>query len=76
MTKVVIPKDMLNGWCDDMSIAPTGETLDIVDKYGDRYVNCYHNHNGWQGIDPAYYEPVAEQIHNPTHWMKVRMPND
>jgi hypothetical protein len=74
MTKITLTTPELNGWCDDMSIAPTEGIIDIVGDYCVRYVSCYKGKWGWYGIDPSYYEPVAELIENPCYWMKVSLP--
>jgi hypothetical protein len=74
MTKITVPTDKLNGWCDDMSIAPTEGIIDILDGYNNRYVSCYHGKWGWYGKDANEYESVAERIHEPMYWMKVSLP--
>ena len=75
MTKITLPTPELNGWCDDMSIAPTEGIIDIVGDYCVRYVSCYHSSKlGWYGTDPTEYESVAELIDNPCYWMKVSLP--
>ena len=75
MTKITLPTTKLNGWCDDMSIAPTEGIIDIIGSYCIRYVSCYyHNKHGWYGKDTDEYESVAERIHEPMYWMKVSLP--
>ena len=63
----------MNIWCNDMSLAPF-DNIDIVDSYGDRFVNCYKRGSTWYGVDVGVYEPSQDEIYTPTHWMKVEMP--
>jgi hypothetical protein len=71
MTKIALPTDKLNGWCDDMSIAPTEGIIDILDGYDNRYVACYYyDKQGWYGNNTDEYELVA----GPMYWMKVSLP--
>ena len=74
MTKITLPTSKLNGWCDDMSIAPTEGIIDIVGDYCIRYVSCYHSERGWYGKDADEYESVVERIREPCYWMKVSLP--
>jgi hypothetical protein len=74
MTKITLPASKLNGWCDDMSIAPTEGIIDILDGYDNRYVSCYYGKRGWEGKDTEEYEAVAELINTPKYWMKVSLP--
>ena len=74
MTKITLPTSKLNGWCDDMSIAPTEGIIDIVGDYCIRYVSCHTYESLWYGKDPTDYEAVVELIENPCYWMKVSLP--
>ena len=68
----------MTSWYNDMSIAPQADGIDIVDKWGTRYVRCRYveSWDRWEGLDLDDYEPISNTIYEPVYWMKVEMPND